>query len=255
MLNAIIIEDEKPALANLVQVLKEIAPQICIQSTISSVKEGLEYLSIPRKADIIFSDVQLSDGLSFDIFNETGADIPVIFITGYDAFMMNAFEYNGIDYLLKPVDKEELRKAIRKYQKLEQHFAGHSPAVMSKMTKEFDNSRRRSRIIVRRGTDNISLKLEDVVLFYSENKVVYIYDKAGKKYMGDKTLTELENELLPEQFFRANRQYIVNIDYISGFRAYERVRLQVNIDLPQTNHTVIVSQETAPSFRKWMNDA
>lgn len=254
-MNAIIIEDEKPAIANLVQVLKEIDPQIYIESTIGSVKEGLEYFATPSKADIIFCDVQLSDGLSFDIFYKTETFIPVIFITGYDVFIMKVFQCNCIDYLLKPVNKEELEKAIRKYQKLEQHFTAHAPAVMFKIAEEYTADKKRSRMIVRRGAESISLKLEDVVLFYSENKVVYVLDKNGKKYMGDKTLTDLEAELAPTQFFRANRQYIVNIDHVRGFSTYERVRLQVNISLPQTNYSIIVSQETAPAFRKWMYNA
>jgi DNA-binding LytR/AlgR family response regulator len=252
MLHAIIIEDEQPALANLVQVLHEVEPQIMIESTLRSVKEGVAYLSTPRKADIIFSDVQLSDGLSFDIFKTTATEIPVVFITGYDSFVMNSFNCNGIDYLLKPVNKNDLRKAISKYEKLGQHFAGHSPATIAASGHAIDSPRLRSRIIVRRGAENISLKLSDVALFYSEHKVVYVVDRNGKKYMGDRNLTDLEAQLDPTQFFRANRQFIINIEYIRGFRAYERVRLQVDIAIPESSHCVIVSQETAPLFRRWM---
>lgn len=256
MLKVIIIEDEAAALENLINALSNVRPSLQVQATLTSVKEGIEYLSGNNHgADLIFSDVQLPDGLSFEIYHATNTHIPVIFITGYDEFMTNAFEYNGIDYLLKPVSADELSKAIRKYEMLEQHFAPahHSNGGLSKMLQQF--GRYKNRIMVRKGVENIPLKLEDVALFYTENKVVYIVDRQGKKYMGDKNLTELEDELHPEQFFRANRQYIINIDYVKGFKAYEKVKLQVDLVLTELPHTIIVSQETAPAFRKWIYEA
>ena len=125
MLNAVIIEDERPALENLVTNLSLLADDIKITARLSSVRESVEYLSQKPAVDLIFSDVQLSDGLSFEIFSQGNVRTPVIFITGYDEFMMNAFDYNGIDYLLKPVDKEDLRKALTKYRMLEKHFTDH----------------------------------------------------------------------------------------------------------------------------------
>ena len=122
MLNAIIIEDERLALQELMANLQDVSPDVQVTATLSSVKEGIEYLSNSPKADIIFSDVQLGDGLSFEIFNYTDIEIPVVFITGYDEFIMSAFEYNGIDYLLKPVTKDDLSKAIMKYKMLAKHF-------------------------------------------------------------------------------------------------------------------------------------
>ena len=216
MLNAIIIEDERLALQELINNLREVSPDISITATLGSVKESIEYLSTSPKADIIFSDVQLADGLSFEIFNYTDVEIPVIFITGYDEFIMNAFEYNGIDYLLKPVRKEDLLKAIM---------------------------------------ENISLRLDEIALFYTENKIVYVTDNTGKKYLADKNLSDLDEELDDTLFFRANRQYIVNINYVKGFKAYEKVKLLVELTIPELNHCIIISQETAPAFRKWMYEA
>src|SRR5215204_5423076 len=122
MKTAIVIEDEKAVAQNLIATLKEVAPGTQIKATLSSVEESIDYLSKDAKADIIFCDVQLTDGLSFSIFNAVRIDAPIIFITGYDKFMLNAFEYNSIDYLLKPVCKEDLQKALEKYKRLEQHF-------------------------------------------------------------------------------------------------------------------------------------
>ena len=123
MINAVIIEDEKPAQEKLLSTLKEVSPGLNVAAILTSVKESINYFKTFPSIDIIFCDVQLPDGLSFEIFSEAQLKIPVIFITGFDKFMLYAFENNGIDYLLKPVDKEELKKALYKYKMLENHFA------------------------------------------------------------------------------------------------------------------------------------
>jgi DNA-binding LytR/AlgR family response regulator len=252
MLNAIIIEDERPAVESLVSTIAAVADDIHVIATLNSVKESIEYLATNPPADIIFSDVQLGDGLSFEIFSQSGNRTPVIFITGYDEFMLNAFEYNGIDYLLKPVDKEGLRKALVKYRMLEKHFASHTS--MNNLLQYIGNHKKK-RLVVKKGLENISLRLEDVVLFYTENKIVYVIDRTGKKYLSDKNLGELEESLDENIFFRVNRQYIININFIKGFKSYEKVKLQVDLTLPELNHCIIVSQETAPQFREWMYNA
>jgi len=253
MLNAIIIEDERLALQELINNLRDVSPDIRISATLGSVKESIEYLSTNPKADIIFSDVQLADGLSFEIFNYTEVEIPVIFITAYDEFIMNAFEYNGIDYLLKPVRKEDLLKAIMKYKMLEKHFTTGNKKIDNLLT--HFSSKKKTRLLVRKGLENISLRLDEIALFYTENKIVYVTDNTGKKYLADKNLTDLEEELDDTMFFRANRQYIVNINYVKGFKAYEKVKLVVELTIPELTHCIIISQETAPAFRKWMYEA
>ena len=120
---------------------------------------------------------------------------------------------------------------------------------------KFINSRKKTRLLVKKGMENIALKLEDITLFYTENKVVYVIDRFSKKYISDKTLIELEEELDENTFFRANRQYIININYIKGFKPFEKVKLTVDLNIPEINHSITISQETAPAFRKWMFDA
>lgn len=253
MLNTIIIEDEKPAMETLVKKLSEVATDVRVKAKLSTVKESIEYLTNESDADLIFSDVQLSDGLSFDIFSQTGVQIPVIFITGYDEFMMMAFENNGIDYLLKPVEKDDLNKALMKYRMLERHFSNNNDPIENLV--KFINERKKSRFVVRKGMENIALKLEDIALFYTENKIVYVIDRFAKKFLADRNLSDLEEELDDNIFFRANRQYIININYIRGFKAYEKVKLLVDLTIPEINHCIIISQETAPAFRKWMYEA
>lgn len=252
MINAIIIEDERPALESLVSTLSTIASDVQVAARLSSVQESIAYLAQHPDADLIFSDVQLGDGLSFEIFNQTGIRVPVIFITGYDEFMLNAFEYNGIDYLLKPVDKESLRKALDKYRMLEKHFTNHN-SITNLL--QYIGNHKKKRMLVKKGMENISLRLEDVALFYTENKIVYVIDRWGKKYLADKNLSELETELDNTIFFRANRQYIININYVKGFKSYEKVKLMIDLTIPELNHAIVVSQEMAPQFREWMHNA
>ena len=255
MLNAIIIEDEKPAMEALVRTLSQVTTPVNITARLGSLKESLAYLTKQPDADIIFSDVQLSDGLSFDIFSHTGVQIPVIFITGYDDYMMMAFENNGIDYLLKPVDKADLEKALLKYNKLQEHFSHTSASAPVENLMKFISKHKKTRLLVKKGLENIALRLEDIVLIYTQNKLVYVIDSCTKKYIADKTLTELEAELDASTFFRVNRQYIVNINYVKSFKSFEKVKLLVDITIPEINHSIIISQETAPAFRKWMHEA
>lgn len=255
MLNAIIIEDEKPAMEVLVKMLSEVSTQVNIKARLHSVKESIEYITSNPDADIIFSDVQLSDGLSFDIFSQTGVQIPVIFITGYDHYIMMAFENNGIDYLMKPVNKPDLDKALLKYNKLQSHFSHAMTIAPVANLEKFINGRKKTRLLVKKGLENIAVRLEDIALIYTQNKLVYVIDRCSKKYVSDKTLTELEEELDNTSFFRVNRQYIVNINYVRSFKSHEKVKLLIDITIPEINHSIVISQETAPAFRKWMHDA
>jgi len=250
MLQTIIIEDEKAIAAHIIGALAQVSQDIEVKAILTSVQQGIDYLGTHREADLILSDVQLGDGLSFEIFNQVRVDTPIIFITAFDHFMMSAFEHNGIDYLLKPVSAQELSKALVKYEKLEAHFR---PRPQHQFMNLFEH-RPRKRILVRKGAENISLRLEEVVLFYTENKVVFVVDRQGRKYIFDRNLSDLEGELDHQQFFRVNRQYIVNIDFIRSYKTYEKVKLKIDLSLEAGGHVIVVSQETAPLFKKWINE-
>lgn len=251
-MNTIIIEDERPAMELLVQLLTEVEPGINIIAILSSVKEAKQYFEAGGTADIIFSDVQLGDGYSFEIFKQYPPASPVVFATGYDDFMLNAFACNGIDYLLKPLHKADLQQAISKYKALQQHFSSGNP--LQKFLTHIEQ-KKKTRLIVRKGLEYLALKLDDIVLLYTENKLVYVIDKYGKKYVGEKTLGEMELELDDRVFFRANRQYIININFIKGFKSFEKVKLLVELSLPELQHQIVVSQENAPNFRQWIHEA
>ncbi len=256
MINVIIIEDEKPAMEVMLRVLSEASGEVNIQAKLRTVAESIEYLkNVSSLPDMIFSDVQLPDGLSFDIFKKTGVPTPVIFTTGYDQFILLAFENNGIDYILKPVGKNDIEKALAKYKHLKNHFVRHYPNEYAEKLMNFVNHKSKSRLLVKSGPENILLRLEDIILFYTENKIVFAIDRFSKKYIADKPLTQLATELDENVFFRANRRYIVNLNFVKGFKPYEKVKLLIDLNIAQSNHSIIVSQETAPAFRQWLRDA
>lgn len=255
MIKTVIIEDEKRASDYLSTMLREVEPEIAIMKVVESVESGISYFSENGKVDVIFSDVQLGDGLSFSIFEKVRLNVPIVFVTGYDRFMLDAFENNGIDYLLKPIDREDLQKALKKYKGLERHFVQEKADEAMTQLLNYVNGGKRKRILVRKGIENITMPLGDIVLFYTENKIVHAIDRNGRKFMVDKNLSDLEEELDDQTFFRANRQYILNINFIKSFKAYERVKLWVDLTLPAVEHSIIVSQETAPAFRRWLLEA
>ena len=247
MIRIVIIEDERLIAEELKQRISTLSNEATVKAVLPSVQEAITYLSANKDIDLIFSDIQLPDGLSFDIFSEVMCNLPVVFITAYDQYIVNAFEHNGIDYLLKPVDDSDILKVLGKYRMLGDHFSNRQ---------QFYNlfATTRKRIMVKKGLMSISLKLEDVVLFYTENKIVYTIDKEGRKYVCEQNLSLLEEALGNTGFFRANRQFLVNAEYIRGYRTYDKVKLMVDLAVPVTDQLIIISQETAPSFRRWMNE-
>lgn len=256
MINAIIIEDEIPAMELMSRMLTEVSGEVNIQAKLRTVKESIDYFrNVSLAADIIFSDVQLPDGLSFEIFKQSSVKTPVIFTTCYDQFMLLAFENNGIDYILKPVESKDIEKALLKYQYLKNHFLQRDPQETITNLVNFINHKTKSRLVVKKGLENILLRLEDIILFYTENKIVFVIDRFLKKYILDRTLTELEAQLDENIFFRANRKYIISLNYVKGFKPFEKVKLLIDLNIPKLSHSIIVSQETAPAFRKWMRDA
>lgn len=253
MTKAIIIEDETASAHALAHTLYEIKSSIQVEAMPGSVAEAVAYLSVKPPIDIIFSDVQLPDGYSFEIFKEVEVTAPVIFTTAYNEYMMTAFEHNGIDYLLKPVDKQDLVNAISKYEKLEKHFKTQQPALQQ-FVKQHE-LKRKNRMVVKKGLMHISLRLEDIVLFYTEHKIVFAVDTDGNKYMVDKPLTELETTLDSSLFFRANRQYIININFIHAFKTYDKVKMLLELSVTELDHTIVISQENCAGFKRWIYNA
>ncbi|MBV9988257.1 MAG: response regulator transcription factor [Chitinophagaceae bacterium] len=249
MIKTIIIEDEKIALDNLLLNINLTREPISVIATLETVEESVHWLNHNPPPDLIFMDIQLKDGLSFTIFEKVKVTTPIIFITAFDNYMVKAFEHTGIEYLLKPVNEQELSKAIAKYRNLQQHFLNNYEQLIEYFSGK--DGQKKSRIVVKKGIEFQSIPLDDVAYFFTEQKISFLITRDGRKYLVDKNLKELEEELDARRFYRANRKYIININYVKSYKPYDKIKIQVELTVP-VSEEIIVSQESAVDFRKWI---
>jgi two-component system LytT family response regulator len=250
-MKVLIIEDEKPALDNIREELQYVEENIKIIGTCTSVDESVKWLAQNQHPDIIFMDVQLSDGDSFSIFKACTITCPVIFTTAYDKYITEAFDYNTIDYLLKPINLQKLKSAIRKYKNLQTHFVSNHSLLLEYLN---GHEKKKSRILVKRGVEFQTIKVEDVAYFFTEHKLIFLVDKDNRKYLAEKNnLAELEEELDDQLFYRANRKYIINANFIKRFKPLEKSKISLELILP-VNEEIIISQENSASFKKWITE-
>lgn len=250
-MKVLIIEDEKPAIENLVEELLQIDESFQVTGTCDSVQESVQWLSQHPQPDIIFMDIQLSDGLSFNIFKSCTVTCPIVFITAYDKYLTQAFDYNSIDYLLKPINPDKLKNAIRKYKNLQNYFVNNHSALLDYLS---NHDKKKSRILVKRGMEFQAVRIEEVVYFFTEHKLVFLVDKENRKYLAEKSnLSELEEELDKNLFYRANRKYIINANYVKRFKPLDRSKLSVELQVPLSEE-IIISQENSSSFKKWISE-
>jgi DNA-binding LytR/AlgR family response regulator len=250
MIKAVIIEDEQTSVDNLVYHIHLIKEPISIIATLETVEDSVTWFNSNPPPDLIFMDIHLKDGISFSIFDKVKLSSPIIFITAFDNFMVKAFEQTSIEYLLKPINEQELLKAITKYKNLKNHFLNNHENLLEYLA-EKDTSRK-SRILVKKGIEFQSILLDEVVYFFTEQKITFLITKDGKKFLADKNLKELEEELDPKKFYRANRKFIININYIKSYKPYDKIKILVELTQPVAEE-IIVSQESAIDFRKWIS--
>jgi DNA-binding LytR/AlgR family response regulator len=243
-MNVIIIEDELPARAKLIAMLQSIDPAIRVVAELGSVKESLDWLQSNNEPNLAFVDIQLSDDHSFEIFRKHAVRFPVIFTTAYDKYMLESFEFNSIDYLLKPITESKLKRSLDKVQKLEQHFI-HGNIL--KLIKQPNPAK--GRIVARKGTEFIALTLDEVAYFFTDHKIVFVRDYPGRQMIVDKNLSELEREL-PIEFFRLNRKFIAHQKAIDRFKP-DNGKIQIFLK-PEMKEIIHVSKESAPDFKKWI---
>src|ERR1700761_5869587 len=255
-MKVLIVEDERPASENLVEELQAIDESIDVVAGCNSVEETIRWLNKNPLPDLILMDIQLSDGLSFNVFKECDITCPVIFTTAYDKYLTQVFEYSSIDYLLKPISQDKLKNAIKKYKSLRSHFVNNHPQSEHPLPDYLSHSdRKRSRILVKKGVEFQAVRVEDACYFFTEHKLIFLVDKENRKYMAEKNnLSELEEELDKNLFYRANRKYIINANYIKPFKPLERSKISVELVLP-VNEDIIISQENSASFKKWIGES
>lgn len=250
-MNVIIIEDEKPSARRLQRMLA--ALDVEAETMLHSVEESIEWFQNNEHPDLIFLDIQLSDGLSFEIFEAIDIKSAVIFTTAYDEYALQAFKLNSIDYLLKPIDEDDLAAAVDK-------FKARAPQKQS-VTLDFNDIKKllvnpiereyKKRFSVKVGQHLKLINIEDIECIYSENKGTYVYTKEGRNYLLDMTLDQLEDELEPHIFFRISRKFYVNINAIKDMISYTNSRLQIKLN-HFNEQDVIVARERVKDFKNWL---
>ena len=250
-MRVIIIEDEELAAWGLLTKLPRVDPAIQVVATLDSVKSAVAWLENNAMPDLAFFDIQLADGLSFEIFDRVNVTCPVIFTTAYDAYALKAFKVNSVDYLLKPVSVEDLAQALSKLRRL-RAAPVMDPAVIRQMMEAIRPNRHKTRFMVKIGDHMSSVDAQDIDFFFGENKTVWLRHRNGRKYVVDYTLEQLEDLLDPLHFFRLNRQYITAIHAIKDTVAYSNSRLKVTLKDPLSNEDVLISREKVEGFKEWM---
>lgn len=249
----VIIEDEAPAFRRLQKILEEVEPDVEILEVLDSVEETVEWVRTHRQPDMYFMDIQLSDGISFEIFDQVQITSPVIFTTAFDEYMLRAFRVNSVDYLLKPIKKEELRQSLNKWNSLKMHFSNPSLNLhdvikqMSLVARDY-----KKRYLVKVGDKMIAVESDQIAYFQTRNGVVHLVTKSDRTYLMDHTLDELEATLNPKDFYRANRQFIVSAGVITAIHRYFKGKLLVEVS-PQCKEEIIVSAEKATKFKAWVD--
>lgn len=246
----LIVEDEKPASQKLQKALQKCSVRGEVVACTSSISETVQWLRDNAAPDLVFMDIQLSDGVSFRIFDQIQISCPVIFVTAYDEYWQTAFEHNSIDYLLKPVKQEKLEAALAKFEKLKQYFSAHL-RQLQQWQQQPQGAPYKKRFLIKRGADYISVKTDELAYFYATHKLVCLVDTKGQKYILDESLADIERQLDPMQFFRINRKYLVNQSAIRRIRSYPKSKLQLDLE-PVVSEEVIISQENVAGFKQWM---
>ncbi|HMC02355.1 MAG TPA: LytTR family DNA-binding domain-containing protein [Flavobacteriaceae bacterium] len=250
-INVIVIEDEKPSARRLQRMLS--ALNVEAKTMLHSVEEAITWFQNNEHPDLIFLDIQLSDGLSFEIFDVIDIKSAVIFTTAYDEYALQAFKLNSIDYLLKPIDDAELEKAITKYRDripnqkaVTIDFNDIKKLLVNPIDREY-----KKRFSVKVGQHLKLINIDDIECIYSENKGTYLHTSEGRNYLLDNTLEQLEDELEPQTFFRINRKFFVNINAIKDMVSYTNSRLQIKLK-SYKEQDVIVARERVKDFKAWL---
>lgn len=251
-MNVVIIEDEKPAARRLNRMLADL--NIEVNQMLHSVEESLNWLQNNIHPDLIFLDIQLSDGLSFEIFEEIEVKSAIIFTTAYDEYALKAFKLNSIDYLLKPIDSDELAAAVKQY---ESHLPKTSEVQVNledirKLLINPIDRKYKKRLSIKVGQHIKIIPISEIECFFSENKATYIHTAEKRNYLLDNSLENCEEQLNPEQFFRVNRTFIVHINAIKDIISYTNSRLKLVLET-YNDQEIIVSRERVKDFKNWID--
>jgi DNA-binding LytR/AlgR family response regulator len=248
-MNVIILEDESRAANYLERLIHKVAPGMKISAKLESVRDAVPFLSSHTEIDLIFADVQLADGLSFEIFSKVIVKCPIIFTTAYDHYAIEAFKTNGIDYLLKPVEEERLKKAIEKTKMFSSALTLDKLLAISNSA---TGKTYKSRFMVKVGDKIKSIPIEEILAFYSLEKATYLHTISNRDYCIDYSIDQLETLLDPVHSFRINRKYIVSIKACTNILAWTNSRLRLKIE-GLSDDDIIVARERVQDFKEWLD--
>lgn len=249
-MKVLIVEDEKFAQQRMTELLLELEPGIKIEAALDSVENTVKWLS-NNEVDLILMDIHLSDDISFSIFDQLEIKTPVIFTTAYDKYALRAFKVHSVDYLLKPIDKEELRSSLQKFHRYKMPQRSDIENIKEALKNGVDTHYQK-RFIVKKGDTIASIKAEEIAYFEGEDRYVYLVNTKGNKFFIDHKLAELESLLNPESFFKFNRSFIGHFDSIESIHSMSRSRVKVNLN-PTPKREIIVSTERTREFKNWLN--
>ena len=250
-MNAVIVEDEEFAAKRLAQLVAELAPEITVAAILNSVEIGKRWFSGNSRPDLIFLDIQLNDGYGFDILDALEDHPPVIFTTAYNEFAIRGFRYNGLDYLLKPIVKDDLKRALEKFKKNITRN-GQGSAENLEQLKQLFHKEYKHRFMVKVGNMFKSFNVEDIAYFKSHEGMICLYTHSGQTYPIEYTIDQLEHILNPIHFFRINRKFMVSVQSVVEIHSYFNSRLLLKI-LPKEEEQVIVSRERTTNFKRWLD--
>jgi DNA-binding LytR/AlgR family response regulator len=249
----LIIEDEPQAAQRLINLLKLLKPDVKLLASLDSIKQSVAWLNSNQTPDLIFMDIQLADGLSFEIFNQVEIKSPVIFTTAYNEYALKAFKVNSIDYILKPVDADELKGAFKKHENL----IG-SPTSTTKMMESISyamqmlTKKNKERFVIKVGEHLKTIETVDIHFFYSLEKTTFAQTKDGRKHILDYTLDQLEDLLSKDLFFRINRKYIIGLGSIQDMITHVNSRLKLALKSSDDNE-IVVARERVQEFKDWLD--
>ncbi|HKL30937.1 MAG TPA: LytTR family DNA-binding domain-containing protein [Tangfeifania sp.] len=248
-MKVLIIEDEKLAADRLKDLLLQINPGTEILASTESVEESANWLAKNPPPDLIFMDIQLDDGISFEIFETVNIESPVIFTTAYNEYAIRAFKVNSVDYLLKPIEKEALEAALKKFEKI---YAGKN--VEQQLSKVFEQFSKpwKIRFFVKVGARFLTIPVEEINCFFVEERCSFLRTRTGKNYDLDFSLDQVQKKVDPEMFFRINRNFIINIQYISEMISYSSSRLKIKMK-DFEHEGLVVSRDKVSEFKHWLD--
>ena len=250
-MDILIIEDEVLAAERLQLLLKNYDPAINVVANLESIEESVQWLLTKPHPDLLLVDIHLSDGHSFEIFKKVQLQKPVVFTTAFDNYAIDAFQLFSIDYILKPVTAEALASALNKYKSLAGNFFNANYTLLNEQAKENFSTKYKNRFLAKVGQRSFFIQANEVAYFMADNKIVYLVDKEGNRFIINFTLEKLEPLLDPHDFFRLNRKIIIQGSVIEQIKPYHNNRMKIILKGIKTDEEMIISRERVGDFKAW----